>query len=401
MYFQGSEKIMKILSINAGSSSLKFTLFEMPEKLEIASGNFEKIGLEDSFYTIKYNGEKIGKEILVKDHEVAVSKLIDELIEMKIISSLDDIDGIGHRVVHGKDKYFDSVLISDEVLEDIKSYSDLAPLHNPANILGIKAFMEVLPSVKNVAVFDTAFHQTIDKTKYIYPTPYSWYENYGIRKYGFHGTSHKYITKYLTEHMGRSDLKIINCHLGNGGSLCAVDKGKSINTTMGFSPLSGIPMGTRSGDIDPSIIPYIMSKTNMSLESVFNELNKKSGLLGMSGISHDSRDIFSGIENGNERCQLAEDIFASRIASFIGSYYVELGGADVISFTGGIGENAKEARRDIMKHLEVLGIKLDETRNDVRGKFTLISTDDSKVECYIVPTNEELMIAIDAYDLIK
>ena len=392
---------MKLLSVNAGSSSLKFTLFELPEKKELISGTFEKIGIGNSFYTIKLNGEKIKREVDLKDHGVAVNYLIEELTNNKIIDSLDDLDGIGHRVVHGGTYYNQSVIIDDKFMEVINSLIDLAPIHNPANITGIKAFRDALPNVPQIAVFDTAFHQTMEKTEYLYAVPYEWYEKYGVRKYGFHGTSHRYINKTISEYLGRDDLKVISCHLGNGSSLCAINAGKVVDTSMGFTPLTGLIMGTRSGDVDPSIIPFIMDKENKTCDQVLNDLNKKSGLLGISGVSSDSRDIEEGIENGNERCALANEMLCRKVANYIAMYNNMLGGADVITFTAGIGENSIETRKRIIELVESLGVKLDAEKNDVRGKFTLISSDDSKIPVYVVPTNEELMIAMDTYELIK
>ena len=392
---------MKLLSVNAGSSSLKFTLFELPEKKELISGTFEKIGIGNSFYTIKLNGEKIKREVDLKDHGVAVNYLIEELTNNKIIDSLDDLDGIGHRVVHGGTYYNQSVIIDDKFMEVINSLIDLAPIHNPANITGIKAFRDALPNVPQIAVFDTAFHQTMEKTEFLYAVPYEWYEKYGVRKYGFHGTSHRYINKTISEYLGRDDLKVISCHLGNGSSLCAINAGKVVDTSMGFTPLTGLIMGTRSGDVDPSIIPFIMDKENKTCDQVLNDLNKKSGLLGISGVSSDSRDIEEGIENGNERCALANEMLCRKVANYIAMYNNMLGGADVITFTAGIGENSVSTRKRIIELVESLGVKLDTEKNNVRGKFTLISSDDSKIPVYVVPTNEELMIAMDTYELIK
>ena len=398
---------MKILSVNAGSSSLKFTLFLMPEGKELIGGYFEKIGLDDSFYSIKLNGEKIKKQAFVKDHSEAVKILIDELINNKIINSLDELDGVGHRLVHGGEKYTDSVIIDDEVINTVNELVPLAPLHNPANLIGVRAFMEALNNTPNVGVFDTAFHQTMDKEQFLYSVPYSWYKDLGVRKYGFHGTSHKFITKTMKEKLGRDDINLIICHVGSGGSLCAVKNGKSFDTTMGFTPNAGIMMGTRSGDIDYSLIPYVMKNADMSLEMVDNALNKKSGLLGISGVSSDHRDIEEAMHNGNELAELANTMYVNRIANYIATYYLELDGkVDAIVFTAGLGENAIGFRKDIMKKLECLGIKLNEEANDSIAGYKelhegIISSDDSKVPVYVVPTNEELMIATDTYELIK
>ena len=391
---------MKIMSINAGSSSLKFSLFEMNTKECIASGYFERVGLDGSFYTIKYNGEKIREEVAMPNHTVAVEVLLERLISIGIISSLDEIDGIGHRLVHGGDKYKTSVMITDEVVEDLRKYSDLAPLHNPANILGIEAVRKALPNVPMVGVFDTAFHQTMEKKEYIYPVPYEWYTNYGVRKYGFHGTSHCYISKQIPRILGRDTYKAIICHLGSGGSISAVKDGKCVDTTMGFTPLAGIMMGTRSGDIDSSIIPYIMNKYDMTVDEVMNDLNKKSGFLGISGVGSDFRDIYAGVVAGNERCKLAFDKYVKTVVNYIAQYYVELGGCDILCFTAGLGENASEARLAIMEKLACLGVKVDLEKNQIRGEEVKLTTDDSSIICYSIPTNEELMIALDTLSLI-
>ena len=391
---------MKIMSINAGSSSLKFSLFEMNTKECIASSYFERVGLDGSFYTIKYNGEKIREEVAMPNHTVAVEVLLERLISIGIISSLDEIDGIGHRLVHGGDKYKTSVMITDEVVEDLRKYSDLAPLHNPANILGIEAVRKALPNVPMVGVFDTAFHQTMEKKEYIYPVPYEWYTNYGVRKYGFHGTSHCYISKQIPRILGRDTYKAIICHLGSGGSISAVKDGKCVDTTMGFTPLAGIMMGTRSGDIDSSIIPYIMNKCDMTVDEVMNDLNKKSGFLGISGVGSDFRDIYAGVVAGNERCKLAFDKYVKTVVNYIAQYYVELGGCDILCFTAGLGENASEARLAIMEKLACLGVKVDLEKNQIRGEEVKLTTDDSSIICYSIPTNEELMIALDTLSLI-
>ena len=397
---------MKILSVNAGSSSLKFTLFEMPEGIELIGGYFEKIGLDDSFYSIKMNGEKTKKVALVKNHSEAVKILIDELIENNVIKSLEEIDGVGHRLVHGGEKYTDSVLINEEVIETVTDLIPLAPLHNPANLIGVKAFMDALNDTPNVGVFDTAFHQTMNKEQYLYGVPYAWYEKYGVRKYGFHGTSHKYITKTMKEKLGKEDANLIICHIGSGGSLCAVKDGKSFDTTMGFTPNAGILMGTRSGDIDYSVIPYVMKNAEMSLSDVDNALNKESGLKGISGFS-DHRDVENAMEENNEMAVLANSMYVNKIVDYISKYYVELNGkVDALVFTAGLGENAIGFREEVMSKLECLGIKLNKEVNDTIAGFKsvhegIISTSDSKVDVYVVPTNEELMIATDTYELIK
>ena len=398
---------MKILSVNAGSSSLKFTLFEMPAGIELIGGYFEKIGLEDSFYSIKMNGEKTKKSAKVSNHADAVKILIDELIDNKVISSLDELDGVGHRLVHGGEKYTDSVVINDDVINTVTELIPLAPLHNPANLTGVKAFMDVLKDTPNVGVFDTAFHQTMKKEQYLYGVPYSWYENYKVRKYGFHGTSHKFITKTMKEMLGKENVNLIICHIGSGGSLCAVKDGKSFDTTMGFTPNAGIMMGTRSGDIDYSLIPYVMKESGMNLTEVDNMLNKQSGLLGVSGVSSDSRDIEDAIKEGNEGAILANEMYVNKIAKYVAEYYVELGGkVDALVLTAGLGENAIEFRENLLTRLECLGIKIDKEVNNTIAGFKsvqtgVISTSDSIVPVYVVPTNEELMIATDTYELIK
>ena len=391
---------MKILSVNAGSSSLKFNVIELPERKELINGYFQKVGLSDSFYYVKINGEKITHEVPLKNHLDCVECLKEELFKNNIIASLDEIDGVGHRLVHGGDKFKESVLITDEVLEQCESFNDLAPLHNPAMLQCVKAFQSAMPNTPMVAVFDTSFHQTMDATEYIYPVPYEWYTKYGVRKYGFHGTSHKYINKTISEIMNRDDLKVISCHIGSGASICAINAGKVVDTSMGFSPLAGLMMGTRCGDIDASIITYIMQKENKTIEEVFNDLNKNSGFLGVSGVSSDSRDIEEGFKEGNERCVLAQDIFCQRVANYIAMYNNILNGADVIIFTAGLGENSIDTRINIAKRIESLGVKIDLERNNVRGKTTLISTDDSKIPMYVLPTDEELMIALDTMEII-
>ncbi len=392
---------MKIISINAGSSSLKFSLFDMDKKELIASGYFERVTLDGSFYTIKYKGEKIREEVAMPNHTVAVEVLLDRLVSIGIVNSLDEIGGVGHRLVHGGDKYNKSVIITDEVMADLEKYSELAPLHNPANILGINAMKKALPNVPMVGVFDTAFHQTMDRVQYLYPVPYEWYTKYGVRKYGFHGTSHCYISKQIPRLLGKEEYKAIICHLGSGASLSAVKNGKCIDTTMGFTPLAGVMMGTRSGDIDPSIIPYIMQKENKSIDEVMDDLNKKSGFLGMSEYSSDCRDIESGMAEGNDLCHLAFEKYMQCVVNYIASYYVELGGCDIICFTAGLGENGPAVRSRIIEKLACLGIKLDIEKNNTRGEEIEISSNDSSVKVFVVPTNEELMIAEDTLALIQ
>lgn len=395
---------MKIISINAGSSSLKFSLFNMDNETVIASGLFERIGIEGSNYTIKYNGEKVSEEVLLNNHTDAVKVLLDKLVTLEIISSLDEIDGVGHRLVHGKDKYSKSVIITDEVVNDLEEFKDFAPLHNPANILGINAFKEVLPNVPMVGVFDTAFHQTMNKETYLYPVPYKWYSEYGVRKYGFHGTSHRYITDTVRDILGRNDFKLISCHIGNGGSITAVKDMKCVDTTMGFTPLAGIMMGTRSGEIDSSIIPYVMEKEGKNASEVIDDLNKNSGLLGLSEYSSDMRDILGKCDEeseGREKAITAKNKYVRRIVDYIAQYYVLLGGADVIVFTAGVGENSTPIRREVCEKLACLGVKIDLDQNSKRGEIVKISTEDSSIDVYVIPTDEELMIARDTLNLIN
>jgi acetate kinase len=393
---------MKIISVNAGSSSLKFKLFTMPKETVLTEGVVERIGLQDSIFTIKFNGQT-KKEILnVASHEVAVSLLLDRLVELKIVSNLEEIEGIGHRVVHGGETFKDSIVIDDLVIEEIDRLSDLAPLHNPANLTGIKAFSQALPNVPAVAVFDTAFHQTMDPVAYMYSVPYHWYEKYGVRKYGFHGTSHKYVSSRAAELLEKplEETKVIVCHIGNGASLCAVKGGKSIDTSMGFTPLAGVSMGTRSGDIDPAIIQFIANKEQKNINEIMNELNKNSGYLGMSQLSSDSRDLWEAVDRGDQKSILAVEKQAKMIADYIGAYYLALEGCDAICFTAGIGENASETRKLVINRLKALGVELDYEKNLIRGKEAIISKESSKIKVLLIPTNEELMIARDVYRLI-
>ncbi len=383
---------MKIVAVNAGSSSLKFQLLDMPQERVITSGLVERIGYENAVFKIEVNGKKIVTESSILDHKIAVSLLLDGLVSYKIIDSLNEINGVGHRVVQGGEIFKDSTVITDEVVEQIRSLNDLAPLHNPANITGIEAFRKALPNVVQVAVFDTTFHASMAEDAFLYATPYEWYQKYHVRKYGFHGTSHQYVSERAYKLLGNKDAKLIVCHLGNGASLCAVDGGKSVDTSMGLTPLEGIPMGTRSGNVDPSLLKFIADKENRSYESVLDDLNRNSGYLGISGLTNDARDITDGIAAGNHRAVLAQEIQAKRIADYIGSYYVYMGGLDAIIFTAGIGENAPDFREAIVKRLGVLGTKLDDIENNKRGEH-MISTPDSKVKLFIIPTNEEVMIA--------
>ena len=391
---------MIILSVNAGSSSLKFTGFEMPSEDVLISGVFERIGIDNSFYTIKVNGEKIKKEVDLPNHKVAFEILIKELMDNKIVESLDEIKGVGHRIVQGG-AYFDKTEVATEdVIAKIDELSTLAPLHNPPAIVGIRAAMEVMPEALQTVVFDTAFHQTMAPTEYMYAVPYSWYTEYGIRKYGAHGTSHKYVALRMNEILGRNDTKLITCHIGNGASISAVRDGKCVDTSMGLTPNAGLIMGSRCGDIDATIVSYAMEKTGMSYKEMDTVLNKQSGLLAISGVSSDSRDVEDGIKAGNERCILAQEMYVKRIVEYIAKYYVLLGGCDAIIFTAGVGENSMMTRKQVLDKLAVLGIKVDVEANNVRGMETKITTDDSTIPAYIIPTNEELMIAKDTYSLV-
>lgn len=396
---------MKFLCVNAGSSSLKFQLFEMPEEKVIISGYIEKIGLKDSFWNTKVNGEKIRGEKFIKNHSEAVEVLLDELIKHKAVESLDEIKGVGHRVLHGGEKYSDSVLIDDEVIQSIKDLTKLGPLHHPGNLAGIEAMQKVLPDVPMVAVYDTAFHQTMPKENYIYPVPYEWYTKYGVRKYGFHGTSHKYITTVMKEKLGKEDVNLIICHMGSGASISAIKDGKCFDTTMGLTPLDGLMMGTRSGAIDPSILEYVCKESGMSIEEVTNELNKKSGMAGVSGFS-DNRDVEKKAAEGDERSILALDMYHNRIAKYIADYYIELGGkVDAIVFTAGTGENGIETREEIINRLAPLGFEIDKDENNKVASYRdksegKVSSKKSNVEIYVEPTNEELMIIKDTYKII-
>lgn len=390
---------MKILSVNAGSSSLKFQMYEMPEETVLISGVFERIGIQGSFYTVKYNGEKIKKEVELKDHKEAFNILIKELIDNGVVEKLEDIKGVGHRVVQGGSYFDKTVVVDEEVIAKIDELSVLAPLHNPAAIIGIRASQEVMPEAVQTVVFDTAFHQTMAEETYLYALPREWAEKYKIRRYGAHGTSHKYVSARANEILGRVNTKLITCHVGNGASISAVKDGKCVNTSMGLTPNAGLIMGSRCGDIDATIVPYIMETLKLKPKEIDTILNKESGLLGISGISSDSRDIEDGINKGNEDCILAQKMFVRRIIDYIAKYYVELGGCDAIIFTAGIGENSISTRREVLDGLEVLGVVVDEEANNVRGKETKITTEESKIPAYIIPTDEELMIARDTYNL--
>ncbi len=392
----------KIMAVNAGSSSLKFQLLHMPEEQVITGGVIERIGMKDSVFTIKVNGEKLTETLDITDHAMAVTILLKKLIDLSIIASFDEIEGVGHRIVHGADVLTESCILDEQAVLTLESLIDLGPLHLPANITGVKAFKEVLPHVKHVGVFDTAFHKTMPEEAFLYAVPYDWYERYAVRKYGFHGTSHQYVSERTAAILNKKpeEVNVIVAHLGNGASLCAVKQGKSVDTTMGFTPLEGVPMGTRSGNIDPAIIEYIAMKKQKSVKEITNILNKLSGYLGVSGVSSDSRDVNDAADKGNHRARLAIDIQAKRIADYIASYYVYMGGADAIVFTAGIGENAPTTRANVINRLAALGVKIDEERNNCRGIERLISTDDSKIKVFVIPTNEEVMIARDTVRLI-
>ncbi len=391
---------MKILTINAGSSSMKFSVIELPEAKELISGYFQRIGIGNSFYDLKINGEKLHRDLDLPNHLVALEAIKKEIVELGVVSSLDEIDGIGHRLVHGGEKYKNSVLIDDEVIATCKKFEKLAKLHMPAMLSCIEASKQAFPNTPMVAVFDTSFHQSMEPKNYLYAVPMDWYKNYGVRKYGFHGTSHRFINKSISEYLNRSDLKVISCHIGSGASLCAINAGKVVDTSMGFSPITGIMMGTRPGDVDPSIIEYMMDEANMTLDEVMTALNKKSGLEGICGKS-DSRDVEDGIAAGDELCILAQDMYTQKVANYIAMYNNLLNGADVIVFTAGLGENSKQTRSDIIDKIKSLGVKIDLEKNDFRGKFRCISTDDSSIPVYVIPTNEELMIAMDTYEIVK
>ena len=394
----------KVMAVNAGSSSLKFKLFQMPEEKVLTDGVVERIGMDDAIFTIRVNGEKISHVEPIKDHQQAVNMLLDALVDYKIVNKLDEIDAVGHRVLHGGEKYGDSAVVTPEVAQDILDMKDLGPLHMPANYIGYKAFATALPNVKHVTVYDTAFHLTMAPETFLYPIPYEYYEKYKARRYGFHGTSHKYVSEYFAKLVGKepSEVIVITCHLGNGASLAAVKGGKCINTSMGFTPLAGIMMGGRSGDIDPSLIPYLMEKTGMDAKQLIDTLNKKSGMLGISGVSSDARDVDKAYKEGNERAILTRKMYAQRVALFIGSYFVQLGHVDGIVFTAGLGENDASVREEICDLLtEALGVKIDKEYNKtVHGTVGKISTDDSKIQVWVIPTNEELVIARDTVRLL-
>jgi acetate kinase len=392
------------LVINCGSSSLKYQLIDMSDESVKAIGLVERIGIEGSQLKHEVPGkEKMVKEVDMEDHKVALKHVLDAITDEDYgcIDSLDAIDAVGHRVVHAGERYAESVVINDDVIDALEECIELAPLHNPPNIMGIKAIQELLPGVENVGVFDTAFHQSIPEESYIYPLPYEYYKKYGIRRYGFHGTSHRYVAQRAAKLMGKDleDLKLVTCHLGNGASVTAIDGGKSVATSMGFTPLEGLAMGTRTGDLDPAIVTFIMEKENLSPQEMDNVMNKQSGVLGISGVSSDFRDIEDAADDGNERAQLAIKTFDLRVKKYIAAYAAVMGGVDGIVFTAGLGENSPSNRKEICSGLEFMGVTLDEDKNDFRGEERLVNTDDSKVKVMVIPTNEELMIARDTAEL--
>lgn len=395
---------MKILVINCGSSSLKYQLIDSETEQVMAKGICERIKLDGVLTHQTAGKEKIKVEVPMPDHSAAVKLVLDKLTDSEVgaISSLKEIHAIGHRVVHGGEKFASSALINDEVLTEIEACNDLAPLHNPANLIGIRACEQLMPGVPQVAVFDTAFHQTMPSCAYIYGIPYEYYEKYKIRRYGFHGTSHSFVSKRTAELLGKDirDTKIIVCHLGGGASICAVQGGKSVDTTMGLTPLEGITMGTRSGNIDPAIIEYIANKEGKSISEIINMLNKQSGVYGISGVSSDFRDINKGIAQNNERCEIAMQVFCYQAAKFIGGYAAAMNGVDAVVFTAGVGENDPLVRKLTCDRLKFLGVEIDDAANQLRGEEVRISTDSSKVSVYVVPTNEELAIARETAALI-
>ncbi len=394
----------KVISVNSGSSSLKFQLFDMPSETVLTSGQAERIGLPMGAFTIKVNGEKITTELPLPDHKTAVELLLKKLIEHDIVKSLDEIQGAGHRIVQGGAYFDQSAVVDDDVVAKVDELCELAPLHNPAHLVCYRAFKEALPNIGHVFVFDTAFHQTMEPESYLFPVPYEWYTDHKIRRYGAHGTSHQYVNRRTAELMGEdyTKLNMITCHLGNGASITAIKNGKCINTSMGLTPLGGIMMGTRSGDIDPTVVFYIMKKLGYTPEDMDTILNKKSGMLGISGISSDARDVQAAVDAGNERAKITVDLYRNRVVNVIGGYFLELGHVDAIAFTAGLGENDTHMRERILKGIEEgLGLSIDyELNAQIHGKECLISKPDSKIKVYIVPTNEEVMIARDTCRLL-
>ena len=392
-----------VMSVNAGSSSLKFQVFKMPEEEVLAQGNVERIGLNDSIFGMKANGEKIEEILDIKDHAVAVKKLMEALIEHKVVNSLEDIKAIGHRVVHGGEYFSHSVPVDADVEAKVEELCALAPLHNPAALVGYRSFRDALPECKHTFVFDTAFHQSMPEENYIFPLPYEYYTNDKVRRYGAHGTSHEYLTKRLAELQGKTqeEMNIITCHLGNGASVSASIGGKCVDTSMGLTPLEGLMMGTRSGDIDAGAVTFIMDKEGLTTTGVSNLLNKKSGVLGISGVSSDMRELEAAVAEGNPKAILAENMYFYRIKKYIGAYAAALGGVDVILFTGGVGENQASCRAGVCEGLEFMGVKIDAEKNKVRGEEAIISSDDSKVKVVVIPTDEELLIASDTMTVVS
>ena len=392
----------KVMAVNAGSSSLKFQLFNMPSEEVITSGIVERIGLEEGIFTIKYNGQKKTVNCPIPDHQVAVDLLLKALVEEGVVAELSEINAVGHRIVHGGEYFNDSAVVNDDVVAKVEELCELAPLHNPAHLIGYRAFKAALPGVEHVYTFDTAFHQTLAEEAFLYPLPYEYYTDLKVRRYGAHGTSHKYVSEQAALMLGDKNAKVIVCHLGNGASLSAVKDGKCVDTSMGFTPLAGVMMGTRCGDVDPSIMPYLCNKLGKTADEMLNIYNKQSGMLGVSGISSDSRDIEDAYKAGNERAILTSKLYANIVAKFVGSYFVELGGCDAIAFTAGLGENAAYLRELICDKLtEAFGVELDETANNTRsGDNRVISTENSKIKVMVIPTNEEVMIARDTVRLL-
>lgn len=391
---------MKIMSVNSGSSSIKFKLFEMPEEVVVASGQVDKIGFDDATFSIKFNGKEDVTTLPIKSHTLGAQLIIDGLIEHEVVSDMKEIEALGHRIVHGAEIFDKHTLVTDEVLQQIADLSDMAPLHNMAHVISIKAFREVLPNVPHTVIFDTVFHCTMKEDAFMYATPYEWYTDYSIRKYGFHGTSHKYVSEKTNELLeNKNDTKVIVCHIGNGASISAVRNGVCVDTSMGFTPLAGIPMGTRTGSIDPAILNYMGEKLSLSSQEIYDILNKKSGYLGVSGVTSDARDLEEAIKNGNKRSKLAFDLQAKRIADYIGSYFIYMEGLDAITFTAGIGANSPQLRKLVCERLKALGVEIDEKLNN--EKATLISTENSKVKIFIIDTNEEVVIARETIKLVK
>lgn len=393
----------KIISVNAGSSSLKFQLFDMPSETVLTSGQAERIGLEEGIFTIKVNDEKFVQNLPIKDHKVAVNLLLEALIKHNIVASLDEINAAGHRIVQGGSYFSSSVEVNDDVVAKVTELCELAPLHNPAHLICYNAFKEALPNIGHVFVFDTAFHQTMTPESYLFPVPYEWYEDYKIRRYGAHGTSHQYVSQRCAQMLNKNieDTKIITCHLGNGASITAVKGGKCINTSMGLTPLGGIMMGTRSGDLDPTVVFYMMKKLNCTPDDMDVYLNKKSGMLGVSGISSDARDIEDAVKEGNPRAILTQELYVNRIINVIGGYVMQMGGVDAIAFTAGVGENDINLRAKICDALTSgLHLDIDYDKNNSRGKEVIISTDKSEVSVMVIPTNEEVVIARDTANIL-